>query len=209
MQKQTLYEITPDKFLDEDERRKLLKVCKERSELDLMKGRKTWPVRYMLIDLALFSGLRVMEMAALKIGDINLKAKDPYLIVRHGKRNKVRTVYIDKELQKHLKNFISYKQKTLGQSIESDTPLFTGRNGKQSPTITLMKSWDKAIETALLPAKYTIHSSRHTFATFLFRDTRNLKYVQKQLGHANIAMTANYADIIPEDNGKLANMIKR
>ena len=42
----------------------------------------------MLVDLALFTGIRVAEIANLTMGDINLKAKDPYLIVRKGKREK-------------------------------------------------------------------------------------------------------------------------
>ncbi len=73
----------------------------------------------MLIDLALYSGLRVGEMAALKVGDISFKEPDPFIIVRHGKGNKKRTVYIDLKLTKHLKEFINYKAKTLKQSIDS------------------------------------------------------------------------------------------
>ena len=49
----------------------------------------------MLVDLTLYSGLRVGEMAALKVGDIFFKEPDPYIIVRHDKGNKKRTVYID------------------------------------------------------------------------------------------------------------------
>jgi len=54
-----------------------MKICREQSDLDLLKGRQTWPVRYMLIDLALFSGLRVAEIAALKLGDLNFQEPDP------------------------------------------------------------------------------------------------------------------------------------
>lgn len=83
----------------------------------------------MLVDLALFSGLRVSEIANLKIGDIELTTKDPYLIVRKGKRGKKRDVYMDKELVNHLKTFIAWKKKTMAESVEVDSPLFTGRNG--------------------------------------------------------------------------------
>ena len=58
-----------------------MKTCREHAELDLIKGRQTWPVRFMLIDLALYSGLRVGEMAALKVGDISFKEPDPFIIV--------------------------------------------------------------------------------------------------------------------------------
>jgi integrase/recombinase XerD len=163
----------------------------------------------MLIDLALYSGLRVAEIAALKIGDLTLQQNDPYLIVRHGKGNKKRIVYIDQKLCKHLKEFITYKSKTIIQSVDEDSPLFAGRKGEHSPPITLMKSFKKAIEAAKLPERYSIHKARHTYATFLLHDTQNLRYVMQQLGHSDISMTALYANILPEEIGLLANKIKR
>jgi integrase len=202
--------LTPEDFFSREQRRKLLQTCRERAELDLQKGRKTWVTRYMLVDLALYSGLRVSEIAKLKTQDLYItNVSDPYIIVRNGKGDKTRTVYIDKELQKHLKEYLEFKKKTLDSSPEPQTPLFEGRNGQHPPIITLQLSFKKAVEVAGLPKHFSIHSARHTYATFLLKDTGNLRYVQKQLGHSNIAMTSVYADILPEDNGKLANKIQR
>jgi len=204
-----IHTITRDKFLDREERKHLLIICKDRAELDLLHGRRVWVVRYMLIDLALYSGLRVAEIAALKIGDLYLKANDPYIMVWRGKGDKKREVYLDSKLVRHLKNFVQYKQKTLRESIEEFSPLFTGRNGNHVPPITLMKSFKRAVKEAGLPDHYSIHSARHTYATFLLHDTKNLRYVQRQLGHSNISMTALYSEILPEENGVLANQIVR
>ena len=204
----TNYNIDRTKILDQDQRLKLLKTCKERAELDLLHGRETWIRRYMLVDLVLFTGLRVAEIANLKIGDLELKVNDPYLIVRSGKRGKKRDVYMDKDLVKNLKSFISWKKKTMGEAIENDSPLFSGRNGKHCAAITLMKSFKRAIEESSLPLHFSIHSARHTYATFLLHATNNLRYVQKQLGHSKISMTALYADVLPSENGNLANMIR-
>ena len=204
------YTLTPEDYLSRKQRKQVMKECHERAELDLMNGRQTWIVRYMLVDLALFSGLRASEIAELKIQDINLSNReDSYLIVRNGKGQKRRTVYIDKDLARHLSEFIEYKKKTLRESVEPDAPLFAGRNGNHSPPITFMKSFKRAIETAGLPDRFSIHNARHTYATFLLKDTGNLSYVQQQLGHSNITMTRIYAKILPEDNGKMANMIQR
>ncbi len=204
----TTYNIHREKILDSDQRSKLLKTCKDKSELDLLHGRETWIKRYMLVDLALFSGLRVAEIANLKIGDIELTTKDPYLIVRNGKRGKKRDVYLDKELVNHLKRFIAWKKKTMGEEVDNDSPLFMGRNGKHSAAITLMKSFKRAIEESHLPSHYSIHCARHTYATFLLHATNNLRYVQKQLGHSKISMTVLYADVLPSENGNLANKIR-
>ena len=72
-----------------------------------------------------------------------------------------------------------------------------------------MKSFKVAIKEVGLREELSIHSCRHTYATFLLHDTKNMKYVQKQLGHKNIGMTALYSGILPEQNGILANKIKR
>ncbi|MBN2611763.1 MAG: site-specific integrase [Bacteroidales bacterium] len=203
------YVLTPEDFFNRDERKLIMKTCREFAELDLLKGRQTWPVRFMLVDLALYSGLRVAEIAALKIEDLHLTGNDPFLIVRNGKRGKKRTVYFDKQLAKHLNQFIDYKAKSLKQSIELNAPLFSGREDKHSPPITLMKSFKKAVITAGIRKELSIHSARHTYATFLLHDTGNLRYVQQQLGHSNISMTSIYASILPEENGTLANKIQR
>ena len=199
----TTYNIDREKILDLDQRSKLLKTCRDKAELDLLHGRETWIKRYMLVDLALFTGLRVSEIAHLTIGDINIKAKDPYLIVRSGKRGKKRDVYLDKVLVDHLKIFIAWKKKTMGEEVENESPLFTGRNRKHCAVITLMKSFKRAIEESNLPLHFSIHSARHTYATFLLHATNNLRYVQKQLGHSKISMTALYADVLPSENGKI------
>lgn len=207
--KRKAYVITPEDYLTRDERRRLMKTSRELADLDLLKGRKTWPVRYMLIDLALFTGLRVAEIAGIKLGDLNLTDKDPYLIVQHGKGNKKRTVYFDQKLCKHLKDFLKYKDRTLKQSNEANFPLFSGREGMHSPPITLMKSFKQAVIASNIRKELSIHSARHTYATFLLHDCKNLRYTQNQLGHSNINMTSLYASILPEENGKLANTIVR
>lgn len=201
------YTLTPEDFMSRQERRTLMKACRERAELDLMRGRMTWPVRWMLIDLALYSGLRVSELAALKLGDIHLNDSDPCIIVRHGKGDRKRTVYIDEKLRDHLRDHIRYKR-TIDQSTEQDAPLFVGRNG-HVPPITLQKSFKQAIQAAGLRSDLHMHTCRHTYATYLLKSTGNLRYVQKQLGHADIGMTALYADILPEENSTLANKIER
>jgi integrase len=202
------YTITPESFLSRIERQQLMKCCKEHSEIDLIRGRITWPTRFMLVDLALFSGLRVGEIAALKIQDIYLNGES-YLIIRHGKGDKTRTVYIDNELSKHLKQYINYKVKVLGQSVNSEDPLFSGQGNNHCQTNTLQKSFKAACKVSSLHPNLHIHAARHTYAAYLLQACNNLKYVSKQLGHSDISMTSLYSHILPEDNTRLANSISR
>jgi integrase len=201
------YKITRDKFLSTDDVDRLLKVCEEKAIVDLAKGRQTWVTRYMLVHLALHSGLRVSELAGLTIGDLHLNGKDVYLIVQKGKGSRKRDVYLDKQVVAHLKDYLVYKRNVLGESVGDESPFFCGRGGKHFTTTALHKSFKKALEEAKLPKRYSIHSSRHTYATVLLSKTKNLRFVQKQLGHASLDMTSLYADVLPELNQSLANAI--
>lgn len=211
------YKITKNKFLDIDERNRLLKYCKERADLDKLHGRTTWPIRYMLTDMALNTGLRISEIKALKMIDIHIEKLDSsYLYVRNGKGKRDRDVYLSKKFAKRLKDYKIYKRKTLRQSIDDESPLFCGTkehlkdktSDKPSTVTSLQISFKKAVEECPGLAKhYSVHSCRHSYGTILYHKTKNLRYVQKQLGHSNISMTSHYADILPSENVKLASMI--
>jgi len=115
-------------------------------------------------------------------------------------------VYLDDEIVVHLKSYIEIKEQWK-EPTDFDSPLLAGRGGKHYTTTALEISFKKAIIKAGLPQHYSIHSSRHTYATLLLAKAKNLRFVQKQLGHASIAMTSLYADILPEMNQNLANAI--
>jgi site-specific recombinase XerD len=201
------YQINRKKFMSTDETKRLLKVCEEQADLDLLKGRQTWVTRNMLVALALRSGLRVSEIAALKIGDICLSGRETRLVVRSGKGGKERDVYFTGSLTKPLKQYIEVKARSWGQPAGPGDYLFMSRDGRPYTTTALHISFKKALEKAGLPMHHSIHHARHTFATHLLADTQNLKYVQKQLGHASLAMTGLYADILPEQNQALADRL--
>ena len=118
----TGYTITRDKFLSVKEARKLLRVCQRNAALDQKANRTTWITRYMLIHLALHSGLRVSEMASLNVGDLHLNGKDNYLVVLCGKRGRKRDVYLDKELVKHLQEYLEIRRNTWKEDFESYSP---------------------------------------------------------------------------------------
>ena len=202
------YKITRDKFFDTDERKTLMRVAEANALLDRAKGRMTWQIRWMLVHLAMHSGLRVSEIADLQIGNIHLKNVSAYLYVRQGKRGKDRDVYIDAELAQHLKQFTQEKPLLWDQPNSDKDYLFTGQGGGKMTTTALTLSFTKAIKTAGIRKGLSIHSARHTYATIMYaKSDKNLKFVQKQLGHSSLNMTALYADILPEENATLANKI--
>ncbi len=213
----TQYQITRDKFFEIKQRNRILKSSDEHAELDRMKGRTTWPVRRILVRLAFFTGLRVQEIANLKIKDLNFDFEDPYIFVRRGKGGKSREVYILPELVKALKGFIKEKR-SWGQRTDPEAPILSGRGGKHFTSTALTLSFRQAVIKSGLPwvpgrkekgdqLNLSIHSARHTYASILYARCKNLKYVQRQLGHSSVIMTSLYANVMPEDNGRLIRMM--
>ncbi len=96
----TTWLITPDKYLKEEEVQRLVKSCSDAAYLADMKG--NWlPIRdWMIIDLALNTGLRVQEVADLKVEDLHLEYSQSSLTVQNRGREKMcRPIWIKVESQ--------------------------------------------------------------------------------------------------------------
>ena len=208
--RQKKYVLLTEKFFTTEERTAIIECTEAKSIVDLAKGRQTWPVRWMLVHLAFYTGLRVSEIAALTMADVLLSRKDPYICVRSGKGGKARDVYIEPNLVKHLREFVHIKR-NWNQSTAPEAPLFAGRTG-HCTTTTLHLSFKAAVKASGLRNELSIHGARHTYAVMLYHETKDMKAVQLQLGHSNMNMTSLYADIMPEERGaivaKLSNTYK-
>ena len=145
-----------------------------------------------MVDLALQTGLRVSEIAALQVKDVDLK-RGCLSVVRLKKKKKkqtTETLAISKELTAHLKDYIA--------GCRSGA-LFVGGRGPLTGQ-GLQQVWKAAVKQAGLPKELSIHSARHTLAVHLLRKTNNLRQVQKQLGHSSPATTENmYCGVSVED----------
>jgi site-specific recombinase XerD len=58
----------------------------------------------------------------------------------------------------------------------------------------------KAVSAGISEAdRVTPHTLRHTFATDLLRETKNIRLTQKALGHASLATTMIYTHVADEE----------
>lgn len=190
--------IDRTKYMDEDESKRLRTVTEAWAITDLQAGRLRGPVVWAVVDAAMLTGLRVSELARLAVGDLDLK-RGALRVWRHKRKpQKQETLAIPPELVEHLTQFIAWKEQVT-QATSKGSPLFVGKRGPLTSQ-GLEQLWKVAIKRAGLPRELSIHCARHTVAVHLLRKTRNLRQVQKQLGHASPATTANmYADVSFED----------
>jgi len=163
--------------------------------------RRKIPVRdYLIVDLALSTGLRVMEITQLDCGDVFIRDGISSLLVRNGKCSKRRLVRFGESLKNHLNEYILWKQ-NFGEPTGPSDPLFLSSNtGCHLTTRAIQKAFERTVVKAGLSAHYSIHCLRHTYACQLYKaSSYNLRLVQKQLGHSSIHTTEVYADVMEPD----------
>ena len=192
--------LEPGKYLTRAEASRLLRVARGRAETAQPKGRRVAIRDYFIIHLALMTGLRVMEIAALKCGDVYLNNAICSLIVKRGKGGKKRVVFFTGSFKTHCKEYLNWKQ-LVGESLKPEEPLIVSSStGGHMTTRALQKAFKRCAAKASLQSTYSIHCLRHTYACFLLKASKwNLRLVQKQLGHSRITTTQVYADVMMPD----------
>ncbi len=198
------------KFLSRQEVKKLIQVAQERAQVSNASGRRI-PVRdYFITDLALSTGLRVMEIAQLKCGDIFLGDSVCSLIVRKGKGGKKRLVRFNGTFKQHYLEYIQWKQAKDEPTGPDDPLLLSSFTGGHMTTRAIEKAFKRTAAWAGLSVHHSIHSLRHTHACELYRASGyNLRLVQKQLGHSRISTTQVYADVMEPDIQKALERLYR
>jgi len=144
-----------------------------------------------MLRLMLATGLRAGEVVALRPEHIDMRTCK--LIVREGKGARDRVLWISEDLRDEIGGWL---ERRAGGSF-----LFPTRDGGQLSTRYLRQLVSRLANRAELAEaeKVSPHTLRHTFATDLYRETKNLRIVQKALGHASIQTTEIYTHIVDEE----------
>ena len=134
--------ITPDK---QEETKQLRRTCQEATTIAKSKGIQA-PVRdALIIELALGSGLRVSEMANLKVENLYLKRGQASIYVKNGKGGKDRVVDIGSNLKKQILEFLDYR--TMNSPY-----LFPSERGEKMTRSGIQQVFKKWASVSLQPA---------------------------------------------------------
>jgi site-specific recombinase XerD len=140
------------------------------------------------------SGLRISEVANLKITDI--ESKQMRILIRHGKGDRDRYAMLPQVTLAALREYwIAYRPKEW--LFESP------RTGGKYHVNTLGEAFRLALKNSGLSKHGTFHTLRRCFATHFYEDERNLLALKKLLGHVRIDTTAWYTQLADSDTLKL------
>ncbi len=173
------------------------------------------PVYRPLAELLIGSGLRISEAIALQLGDLELEDSGGVIIVyRSRKKGKVgstksdrfRAVEIGPGLSASVREQVEHRGAMAGgdklnallytmpvRVRKTDRGRWAGNgDGEPLDRTTVSRDWHKgALQDAGL-RDMPLHALRHTAAAAWLAGGNSLKYVQEQLGHADIGTTERY-----------------
>jgi integrase/recombinase XerD len=155
-------------------------------------NRRTGLCSLCFLRLMLNTGLGAVEVLNRKVSDIDWQSGK--VMVREGKGKKDRTLWIGAEDLKLLKKWLKFQAKLPGSEF-----LFPTSEGKRLQDRYLRCLVKRLAQQAGIAKDVHPHMLRHTFATDLLRQTKDLRLTQKALGHAHFASTQVYTHIVDDE----------
>ncbi|WEV71595.1 tyrosine recombinase XerC [Lactobacillus sp. ESL0785] len=145
-----------------------------------------------MFELFYTTGMRVSEVSALKLKQIDLKLK---MILVHGKGQKDRYVAFDEPTKTALTTYLhTARPRLLGKNVDQQT-VFLNNRGTQITPRGIEYVMQKVFNKAGVSGKVHPHELRHSFATAMLNNGADLRSVQELLGHTNLSTTQIYTHV--------------
>lgn len=145
-----------------------------------------------LMQLMLNAGLRASEVLALTVYDVDWQSGQ--LTVRQGKGKKDRTLWLNETVLDDLRR---WRARRPAEAQGLLFPTLKGTPLRSNALRAMVKR--RGSKAGLAQKDIHPHTLRHTFATELYRQTKDIRLVQKALGHSDLTTTMIYTHIVDDD----------
>ncbi|MDR1691728.1 MAG: tyrosine recombinase XerD [Oscillospiraceae bacterium] len=154
-----------------------------------------------MLEVLYATGLRVSELIALDVTDINLSGR----FIRCNTALHERIIPIYQAAAQALSSYIN-KARTQLVGPSEEKALFVNVSGERMSRQGFWKIIKYYQAKAQIEKEATPHTLRHSFAMHLLENGADLRSLQEMLGHADISSTQMYANMI---KNKLADVYQR
>ncbi|MFZ2681726.1 MAG: site-specific tyrosine recombinase/integron integrase [Patescibacteria group bacterium] len=150
-----------------------------------------------ILELLFSTGLRVSEIANLRIDAINLKL-DEFTVL--GKGSKHRVVFLANPARIAIKTYLERRRDVSPYLFvrHDRARKFTPGAHPLTPR-SIQRIVDRYARMAGITKRVTPHTLRHTYATDLLRNGADIRSVQSLLGHESITTTQVYTHITDKE----------
>jgi len=137
--------------------------------------------------IALFygTGIRLSELVNCKLDDFDWGRRK--LLIRNGKGKKERYVDIPKRFEGYYKEYVKHYRPAVY--------LFEGISGQKYSRRSVQQVVKQAARRAGINKVITPHKLRHTFASHQYELTKDIRWLQENLGHSSIRTTEIYTHL--------------
>jgi integrase/recombinase XerC len=142
-------------------------------------------------ELLYSSGIRVAELLALDVGEVDLPGRLARVM---GKGKKERIVPFGLTAQRYLESFLRGIRPLLVSGLQ-ETAMFLDHAGKRMPYHTFRRQLEEHLKQFGFSMKVTAYTFRRTCATELVRSGANLYHVKDLLGHESLDTLKHYAKL--------------
>jgi integrase/recombinase XerD len=169
-----------------------LPVVLSRDEVARLLNATTCLKHQAALSVAYGAGLRVAEVSALKVSDVD--SERMLLRVERGKGGQYRNAMLSADLLTLLRQW--WKVGRQQGVMHRDGWLFPGQHAlKPISTRQLYRIVVEAAQAAEIAKRVGPHTLRHSFATHLLEDGVDIRVIQALLGHAKLENTAFYTKV--------------
>lgn len=145
-----------------------------------------------ILEILYGSGMRVSEVATLKLNDINFNAG---FLKCKGKGQKERVIPFGSKAKIALERYLKNARPKFILKRKEREEIFLSRLGKPLSRVSMWKIVRSYTRKAGIKKRITPHTLRHSFATHMLEGGADLRIVQELLGHADISTTQIYTHI--------------
>ncbi len=146
-----------------------------------------------ILELLYASGLRVSELTALQLDDLQLA---DHFLRCIGKGRKERVVPVGGDAVKRVQRYLKEVRPQLATGGQEQA-VFLSRRGGALSRKTIWDMIKKCARDAGITKTVYPHTLRHSFASHLLANGAELRIIQEMLGHADIATTQIYTHVDP------------
>ena len=142
-----------------------------------------------MLELTYSSGLRLSELCALAVADVDLEGG---LVKVLGKGRKARVVPVGRHARDAVRRWLAVRAEL---ASPGESALFVSRRGRRISARAVQARFAGRARERGIGVHVNPHMLRHSFATHLLESSGDLRAVQELLGHADIGTTQVYTHL--------------
>lgn len=146
------------------------------------------PRTYAIIEFFLQTGVKIGELANIRLSDI----KENSLIIRPYGKNNQREIPLNKAVKKAIDNYLKVRNNS------PDDHLFITRNGKPLLIRNIRQIVSRCFREVGIE-NATVNDLRNTFIAHQLMNGASVEYIAKLVGHKRLSSTERYLNLIKQE----------